>query len=78
MKCMIYSCVKYTLKHPTDFQSLITKLVDMIQATKDQEAKGRAQRDTLYMSEAVSLEIHLKHGHRCMCAIGVSEMSDDT
>ena len=57
----------------TDFQSLITKRVDMIQVTKDQDAMGRGI--TLYMSETVSLLILLKHVHKFMCDIGEGKMS---
>ena len=54
-----------------DFQSLITKLVDMIQATKDEDPMWQ----TLYMSETVSLGIHMKHVQRYMCDIGMGKMS---
>ena len=52
----------YTLKKKQldiDFQSSVTKLVEMTQAIKDEGGK----RITLYMTETVSLGIHLKHGH---------------
>ena len=66
----IHTYTQYTLqkRNDIDFQSLIQTLVDMTQATKDQDAHGK--QITLYRSETVSLGIH-----RHMCEIGMGEMS---
>ena len=69
--CIII-CTLQKRKLDIDFQSLITNLIDMIQATKDEDAMGRG---LFYICRKVSLEIHLKHVHRRMCDIEIGKIS---